>query len=130
LRAALLREEWRTAVRERVAPDHFVDPNYRRLAEAVLGNNDIETLDSRRLDADEELTRISSELLVEDGGPAPTAPALEDCVRRIETYWRKRRKDELEAEIRKGLLKRSDPGYQEYLQLVRVLYGQGLKGED
>jgi hypothetical protein len=107
-----------------------VEPDHRRLAEAVLGNNHDESFDSRRLDADEELTRISSELLVEEGGPALTAAALDDCVRRIETYWRKRRKDELEAEIGNGSLSKSDPGYQEYLQLVRVLYGQGLKGED
>jgi hypothetical protein len=113
-----------------VRPTQFVEPDYRRLAEAVLGNNHDDDFDSRRLDADEELTRISSELLVEDGGPALSSQALEDCLRRIETYWRKRRYDELDAEIGKGSLSKSDPGYQEYLQLVRVLYGQGLKGED
>ena len=34
-----------------------------------------------------------------------------------------------EAEIGKGTLSQSDPGYQEYLQLVNDLGGQGLKGE-
>jgi DNA primase len=130
LRAALTKPEWRAAVCGRVTPEQFVEPDHQRLARVVLGNNTSEDFDSRRLDADEELTRISSELLVEDGGPALTSQALEDCLRRIETYWRKRRKDELEAEIDQGSLSKSDPGYQEYLQLVRVLHGQGLKGED
>jgi len=130
LRAALSGAEWRATVSARVRPEQFVEPDYRRLAEAVLGNNHEECLSPRRLDGDEDLTRISSALLVEDGGPDLTAAALDDCLSRIETYWRKRRKDELEAEIGRGSLSKSDPGYQEYLQLVRVLYGQGLKGED
>jgi DNA primase len=130
LRAALTRPEWRVTVCARVTPAQFVEPDHQRLAQVVIGNNHDQDFDSRRLDGDEELTRISSELLVEDGGPALNSQALEDCLRRIETYWRKRRKDELAAEIDRGSLSKSDPGYQEYLQLVRVLYGQGLKGED
>jgi DNA primase len=130
LRALMTRPEWLAALRERLTPEHFVSPEHRRLAEAVLGNNRDEGFDPRQLDTDEEITQLASALLVEDGGPALTPQGLEDCVGRIETYWRKRRKDELRAEYCRGSLSESDPGYQEYLQLVRELHGQGLKGED
>jgi len=126
----LTRAEWVAELRGRITPEQFLDADHRRLAEAVLGNNTNEVFEPRQLDGDDELTQLSGALLVEDGGPALTPQGLEDCVRRIETYWRKRRKDELEAEINRGSLSQSDPGYREYLQLVLVLKGQGLKGED
>jgi hypothetical protein len=126
----MTRTEWMAELRGRITPEHFLDAGHRRLAQAVLGNNTNEVFEPRQLDGDDELTQLAGVLLVEDGGPALTLQGLEGCVQRMETYWRKRRKDELEAEIRRGSLSQSDPGYREYLQLVLVLKGQGLKGED
>jgi len=54
---------------------------------------------------------------------------VEGALARLVIRCKKRRKKELEREIVQGRIEKSDERYQEYLQLVSDLGGQGLKGE-
>src|SRR5205807_6406370 len=111
-------------------PAAFDEPRHRRAAAALLGHTDIEW--SARIEAiraDPELTEVASGLLVVEAGPPLTGAQVEGALARLVIRCKKRRKKVLEPDIVQGLILKSDERYQEYLQLVRDLGGQGLKGE-
>ena len=79
--------------------------------------------------ADPELTEVASGLLVVEAGPPLTGAQVEGALARLVIRCKKRRKKELDREIVQGRITKGDVEYQEYLQLVNDLGGQGLKGE-
>jgi len=75
------------------------------------------------------LTETASGLLVVEEGPPLENAQVEGALLRLVARRKRQRKNELEREILQGRIGRDDELYQEYLQLVNDLRGQGLKGE-
>jgi hypothetical protein len=72
---------------------------------------------------------VASGLLVVEAGPPLTEAQVDGAVERLLVRGKRRKKKEFEREIFQGRIVRGDPEYDEYLQLVNDLDGQGLKGE-
>jgi len=130
LRAALTESRWAERVAAALSPAAFDEPRHRRAAAALLGHTEVEW--SARIEAiraDPELTEVASGLLVVEAGPPLTGAQVEGALARLVIRCKKRRKKELDQGIVQGRITKGDVEYQEYLQLVNDLGGQGLKGE-
>jgi hypothetical protein len=79
--------------------------------------------------ADPALTEVASSLLVVEEGPPLEDAQFEGALMRLVTRRKRQRMHFLEREALEGRIGKSDALYQEYLQLVNDLRGQGLKGE-
>jgi DNA primase len=130
LRAALTEARWADQVAATLGVGAFEDPRHQRVVAALFGHTESEW--SARIEAiraDPELTEIASGLLVVEAGPPLTQAQVDGVLARLVNRCKQRRKKELEPGIVQGLILKTDERYQEYLQLVRDLGGQGLKGE-
>jgi hypothetical protein len=130
LRAALTEARWADQVAITLGAGAFEEPRHRRVAAALFGHTETEW--SARVETvreDPELTEVASGLLVVEAGPPLTEAQVEGSLARLVIRRKKRRKKELDPEIVQGRIGKSDERYQEYLQLVSDLGGQGLKGE-
>lgn len=127
LRAALTESRWAEKIAAALGPEEFLEPRHGRVAATVLGNNGEWRSRLQQLWADPELTEAASGLLVTAAGPPLDDAQVDGALARLVRRCKQRRKKELEPGILKGHITRSDPLYQEYLQLVRDLSGQGLE---
>jgi DNA primase len=130
LRAALTEARWAEQVAATLGAGAFEDPRHQRVAAALFGHTESEW--SARIEAiraDPELTEIASGLLVVEAGPPLTQPQVDGVLARLVNRRNQRRLKKYHEDIVQGRILKSDERYQEYLQLVRDLGGQGLKGE-
>lgn len=130
LRAALTEARWAAQIAAAVGVGAFDEPRHQRAAVELFGHTESEW--SARVEAiraDPELTEIASGLLVVEAGPPLSEAQIHGALARLVRRCKQRRLKELEREIVQGRITKGDERYQEYLQLVSDLGGQGLKGE-
>jgi DNA primase len=129
LRAALAEAGWATKIGAALAAEEFLEPRHRQVA-AVLLNGDREWRERlRAIRDDPEMTEAASALLMAEGVPPIDGAQVDGSLSRLVIRSKRRRKKEYDAEILQGRIGKNDPRYQEYLQLVDDLSGQGPKGE-
>jgi DNA primase catalytic core len=107
----------------------FQDARHRCVAAAILGHTEGWEARLQCIWAKPELTEVVSGILVKEEGPPLQDAQVEGALSTLVQRWKRRRKKELEPEILQGRIGKNDELYQEYLQLVSDLGGQGLKGE-
>jgi hypothetical protein len=108
----------------------FLDEQHSRLAAAFFGNTIHDWSDRlQAVTAVPELTDAVSGLLVVADGPTLDEARVDGALATLVVRWKRQRKKELERDILQGRIAKDDERYQEYLQLVSDLGGQGLKGE-
>ncbi|MBI3909617.1 MAG: DNA primase [Armatimonadetes bacterium] len=120
LQAVLSQPEWLPALRERLRPEDFPDEQCRRLAMALLGNNEGESAEPRTLLRDPSFAEEISALLVRDEASIDEV-TFQASMAFLEKRAKERRFQALQQEFDKGTLSRNDQRYSEYLQLVREL---------
>jgi DNA primase len=133
LRAALTEARWAERIGATLGADGFQEPRHRGVAAALFGDTGDWSDRLRAVWADPELTEAASALVIVDGEPPPDDAQVDGALSRLVTRRKRRRKQELQQELQpeilQGRIEKNDPRYQEYLQLVSDLGGQGLKGE-
>jgi DNA primase len=130
LRAALTEARWADQIEAALGGEPLDDPRHQCVAAALFGHTESEW--SARIEAiraDPELTEIASGLLVVEAGPPLSEAQIVGALARLVRRCKQRRKKELVQGIVQGRITKGDAEYQEYLQLVNDLGGQGLKGE-
>ncbi len=131
LRAALSEARWADAIASALGVDGFAEPRHLGVAALLFGHTHAEAWSARlqQIGESPELTEAASALLVVEGGPPLDDAQVAGALSRLVTRRDLRRRKALERDILQGRIGKNDPRYQEYLQLVSDLGGQGLKGE-
>jgi DNA primase len=129
LRAALTEARWAEKVDATLGAESFLEEPHRCVAAAILGHTEGWEERLQAVWADPALTEVASSLLVVEEGPPLEDAQFEGALTRLVTRRKRQRMHFLEREALEGRIGKSDALYQEYLQLVNDLRGQGLKGE-
>jgi hypothetical protein len=129
LRAALTEARWAEKVDATLGAESFLEEPHRCVAAAILGHTEGWEERLQVVWADPALTEVASSLLVVEEGPPLEDAQFEGALMRLVTRRKRQRMHFLEREALEGRIGKSDALYQEYLQLVNDLRGQGLKGE-
>jgi DNA primase len=129
LRAALSEARWAAKVAAELGADYFQDPRFRCVAAVILGHHGEWSSRLQAVWADPELTETASGLLVVEEGPPLNDVQVEGALSQLVLRRKRQRRQELQREVLQGHIGKDDERYQEYLQLVNDLGGQGLKGE-
>jgi DNA primase len=129
LRAALSEARWAEKVSTTLDAEAFMEERHRSVAAVILGHTEGWEERLQAVWADPALTEAASGLLVVEEGPPLEDAQFEGALMRLVTRRKRQRMHYLNREILQGRIGKSDALYQEYLQLVNDLRGQGLKGE-
>lgn len=129
LRAALTHDGYRSELLQKLRAEQFADAQLRPLVEILFARDPLKGEVTARVHGDPELAKIASALLVDEGRPPITPEGVAEAIGRMQRLWKQTRRLALEREIGERGLSRTDPRYQEYLQLVHEL-GQDAKGDE